>query len=67
MLRAGQAGQVWSAWELPGPGRGTAVDPAMVLAACVWCRAGVTPTLALPVWSATPCHLETLALTVGPA
>jgi hypothetical protein len=28
---------------------------------------GATPSLALPVWSATPRHLERLALTVGPA
>jgi hypothetical protein len=39
----------------------------MVLAACVWRRSGATPSLALPLWSATPRQLETLALTAGPA
>jgi len=38
-----------------------------VLAACVWKQAGGTPSLALPVWSATPGRLKTLGLTAGPA
>ena len=39
----------------------------------MWRRAGggpatgATPTLALPLWSAMPRHLERLGLTIGPA
>lgn len=67
LLLAAQAAQAWPGHE-PGQGRGDRLGTAaLFLAACAWRRAGGTPTLALPVWSATPGHLGALALTAGPA
>lgn len=66
-LRTAQAAQAWSEHE-PGQGRGYHLaTAALFLAACVWRRAGITPVLALPFWSATPGQLDHLALTAGPA
>lgn len=67
LLRAAQAAQAWSARD-PGPGRADRLNTtALFLAACAWKHAGSTPSLALPVWSATPGRLETCGLTAGPA
>lgn len=56
-----------------GRGRGDRLSTAaLFLAAGLWLRAGrgssagARPHLALPLWSATPRHLERLALAVGP-
>lgn len=71
LLLAAQAAQAWPGHEPghePGQGRGDRLGTAaLFLAACAWRRAGGTPTLALPVWSATPGHLEALGLAAGPA
>jgi signal transduction histidine kinase len=68
LLRAGQAAQAWAECEPLGQGRGDRLSTAgLFLTAAVWRRAGATPTLALPLWSALPRHLERLALAAGPA
>jgi len=67
LLQAAQAAQAWSEQD-PGPGRADRLNTAaLVLAACAWKQAGNTPSLALPIWSATPGRLEPLGLTGGPA
>ena len=67
LLRAVRAAQAWSEQD-PRPGRADRLSTAaLVLAACVWKQAGSTPSLALPIWSATPGRLEALGLTGGSA
>ncbi len=71
LLLAAQAAQAWPGHEPghePGQGRGDRLGTAaLFLAACTWRRACGTATLALPVWSATPGHLDALGLAAGPA
>jgi len=67
LLQAAQAAQAWSE-QGRGPERADRLNTAaLVLAACAWKQAGSTPSLALPIWSATPGQLERLGLTGGPA
>ena len=66
LLRAAQAAQAWSEQDY-GPERADRLNTAaLVLAACAWKHVGSTPSLALPIWSATPGRLEPLGLTRGP-
>ena len=76
LLRAGQAAQAWAACEAPGQGRGDRLSTAaLFLAAAVWrIRAVAARTVRWSgparrdcrSWSATPRHLERLALAAGP-
>ena len=55
-------------WEYGGPVRADRLPTAaLFLAACLWRRHGSTPTLALPLWSASPDRLEALAFATGSA
>ncbi len=68
LLRAGHAAQAWAACEPVEPARIDRLPTAaLFLSACLWRRDGMTPALALPVWSAPPRQLEALALATGPA
>ncbi len=67
LVLAAQAAQAWPEWQHPEEGRGDRLATAAVfLAACIWRWSDATPAIALPIWSATPRQLDSLALTTGP-
>lgn len=71
LLQAGLAAQAWAEYapgEMRGKMRGERLPTAaLFLAACLWRRLGSTPAFALPVWSATPLHLDALGRLAGSA
>jgi hypothetical protein len=61
LIRVGQATQAWTLIE--GQGRADRLSTAgLFLGACIWCQHRPASALPLPVWSATPQLLNTLAL-----
>jgi len=66
LVRAGLGALTWRSHEPSPCGPDRLGSASLFLSACLWRRVGDTPSLALPIWSATPRHLDTLARTTGP-
>jgi hypothetical protein len=66
LMRAGLGALTWRPHEPSPCGPDRLGSASLFLSACLWRCVGDTPSLALPIWSATPRHLDTLARTTGP-